>query len=504
MDLRQLTLASCTTCLAFAAATAHAAPANQDAVGERLEKMEAQLEALRHDGIALRRELSQLRAESGEHWLDERRAGEIRALVHDVLADADTRSSLLQDGLMAGWSPGRGFFLTSADNRFLLRIEGQMQVRWVYNYHDQPDRHIHGFENTRTRLAFGGHVFQPELEYYVRGEFARDRMSPESTAAGATRSPRGGMQLLEAYIRYHLNDEWSLRFGQFKLPFTREFLMSSARQLAVERSVVSDNLSMGWSQGIEGRYWSGPWRASLAFSDGAEQRHAGQAASAGAGAFQVATIDMTGPRNQAALTRDVEYALTGRVEHLLAGTWDQFGDFTSPMHESFGMLLGLAGHVQRSELGVPGSPRFLWYGYTVDASMEWGGANAFLAFTHHYIDNPTFNINVFGFVAQGGFYVTPKWEIFARYEFGDWDIQGPSGPDNPFLIDLHIITAGFNYYIDGHDAKWTTDIGVGLGRVADGWARSIGADRPAITSWRIDGQDADPQIVFRTQFQLLF
>ena len=76
--------------------------------------------------------------------------------------------------------------------------------------------------------------------------------------------PRGGMQLLEAYIRHHFNDEWSVRFGQFKLPFTREFLVSSARQLAVERSIVSDNLSMGWSQGIEGRYWNGPWRASLA------------------------------------------------------------------------------------------------------------------------------------------------------------------------------------------------------------------------------------------------
>ncbi|MGI9015185.1 MAG: hypothetical protein ACR2GY_13190 [Phycisphaerales bacterium] len=42
--------------------------------------------------------------------MTERRAAEVRAIVQDVLADADTRASLLQGGLTAGW-----------DKKFVLR-----------------------------------------------------------------------------------------------------------------------------------------------------------------------------------------------------------------------------------------------------------------------------------------------------------------------------------------------------------------------------------------------
>jgi hypothetical protein len=405
---------------------------------------------------------------------------------------------------MAGWD--RGFFLASHDNRFLLRLQGQMQVRFTYNFHERPtrpigaedrDRHMHGWENPRTRLAFGGHVFGPDLEYYVRGEFARDRSGPADT------SPRGTFQMLEAYVRYHFDNEWSIRFGQFKLPFNREFLVSSARQLATERSVVADNMSLGWTQGVELRWWSGPWRVSGAASDGAQQRFAGQAHIATAGGFQVATIDRF-VTNTAALHQGVEYAWTGRAEHLLAGTWEQFADFTSPMHDSFGLLLGAAVHAQRSAAGFVGAPRFRWYAYTLDASVEWGGASAFVAFTHQYVDNPGFNINIYGVVGQAGFYVAPKWEVFGRYEFGTWEFPAPPGNEH-FLQDLHVVSVGFNYYLDGHDAKWTTDIGIALDRVTESWARPPGAaNRPTITGFRAEGEGARRQIVFRTQFQLLF
>ena len=92
--------------------------------------------------------------------MTEQRAAQIRELVYDVLADADTRASLLSNGLQAGWNDQLGFFLSDSNGRFLLRIMGLMQLRYVYSYRYNPDNGRGGFENTRTKLTFRGYVYQ--------------------------------------------------------------------------------------------------------------------------------------------------------------------------------------------------------------------------------------------------------------------------------------------------------------------------------------------------------
>lgn len=482
-------------CAAFAGAPAQA---DDDPVLRRLELMQQELDRMRQDNEGMRSEIDRLRAANDDNWMTEQRAAEIRAIVHDVLADADTRASLLGTGLMGGWS--NGFFLASHDNRFRLQFEGLMQFRFLYNYNNESppspfgtpneDKHRSGFEATRTWLTFRGHVFSPDLTYLVRGNFQRDRgVTPQG----------GGFYLLDAFVRYHLTDEISIRFGQFKLPFTREFLVSPGHQLLVERSLVDTNMNIGRSQGIEFTWMDSIQRASVAYHVGGMDNLIGQSPGVAGG----------NPMSTVALAADVEYAWTARYEHLLAGNWRQFEDFTSPMDEEFALMLGAAMHIQRTE--ATGQPTFpsnppranRWYGYTLDASAEWGGANAFVAFTHFYIDQPTRNINVYGVVGQGGFYVTPKIELFARYEFGKFSTNATDVPDE-FKMPLHLLTAGFTYYIDGHDVKWTTDIGIGLKRVERGWTRLPNPGQASITGWRQEGRRGPHQILFRTQFQLLF
>ncbi|MHC5002710.1 MAG: hypothetical protein ACYTJ0_06270, partial [Planctomycetota bacterium] len=185
-------------------------------------------------------------------------------------------------------------------------------------------------------------------------------------------------------------------------------------------------------------------------------------------------------------------------EHLLAGSWAQFRDMTSPPGDDFGVLLGAAAFWQYDERGnLPPFPGFRgrderdWVAWTVDASMEFGGANAFASFTHHYVDTPALNISIYGFVVQGGYYILPKVEVYGRFEYGWWDF------DNNTLADLTLFTAGFNYYIDGHDLKWTTDIGFGISKIENAWESDL-------AGWRQELDGSEPQIVFRTQFQLLF
>ena len=109
-------LAGCLSCLlAVGASQAQEAAGWPEAAETQrvLDAIHEELELVRNENRQMREEMDILRAETDEDWLTEQRAEEIKGLVADVLADADTRASLTGNGLMAGWSDD--FFLASAD-----------------------------------------------------------------------------------------------------------------------------------------------------------------------------------------------------------------------------------------------------------------------------------------------------------------------------------------------------------------------------------------------------
>lgn len=457
--------------------------AADDSIERRFREMTERIDALERDNDGLRQEVTRLQHENGDPWLTEQRAAEIRSLVTDVLADADARSSLQANGLTAGWNDG--FFLASPDGRFRLQADGQIQFRYIFNVRDtgqfeQFDKHRGGFENTRTRLTLRGHVFGPQFSYLVRGGFSR---GGGGSAEGEFDEPPGGsFRLYDAWIRLQLDDLWALRFGQFKLPFMREELVASSRQLLVERSLINEMMSLGRSQGIELAF-AGDWlRWNLAFSDGMSDNLVG-----------LGLLANTQGANSPWNIETAEYAVTTRAEWLVAGEFRQFDEFTSRPGDPFGVLVGAAGHIQQREFGLAGNDNSV-LGLTADVSVAFGGANLFASASYIYVDNEQFGLfDIFGAVVQGGVYVAPKTEVFARGEFGYIDSRNSIiDPDN-----LWLATIGVNQYFDGHDLKFTADFGIGIDDVSQFWVTDI-------TGWRADGTNTAPQWVIRTQFQLLF
>jgi hypothetical protein len=92
-------------------------------------------------------------------------------------------------------------------------------------------------------------------------------------------------------------------------------------------------------------------------------------------------------------------------------------------------------------------------------------------------------------VIQGGVFVADQWEVFARYEWSDFDSAGVS--------DLSVVTVGVIRFFNGNNLKWTTDVGVGLNPVASEFAATA-------LGWRADAPGEDGQVVVRSQLQLLF
>ena len=407
---------------------------------ERIDKLESQLAEL---------------TAGTDSDLAERRSEEVRGLINDVLADADSRASLLQQDGRAGYREGEGFVI--GDDRNRLAIGALTQVRWQYNNNDGDnvaDEHRAGFENPNTRVRLQGRI-GGDWGFYIQGN--------HSTVGG-------GYGLLDAYATYSMDENLTLQVGQFKAPILRETIVDAGNQLGVHRSLLHDAFTGGRTQGIAINYQDEMLNVTGSFNDGANRANT-PAYFPGVGG--------------------TEWAFTGRVEGLLQGTWGQFEDFSSWDGEEMGILIGGAAHYEADEYGSAAygekAKRFVG---TIDAQANFGNASLFGAFVYRNINpDESPSMDQWGLMAQGGmFFVPNEWEVFGRFEWGD---------DDSNFEDLVVGTLGVNRYFHRHNAKWSTDIGWNFNRdVSPTWSSLGSGWRPNTTS--------DRQFVLRSQVQLMF
>lgn len=517
---------------------------------------------------ALEKAVSDLMQEKGENWLTAQRASEIRAVVQDVLSDADTRANLQGSAATAGYDDG--FFIASPDGNFKLKVNGDLQNRFAYSWLSSRDmanssidlagtgipgsassystegvaKAAWGFEVRRAKLEFSGHVADPSWQYAVTlayQQYFGSNEFPVSGANGANSTTgslsagggvsggdnyAGGFTLENAYVAHDLGAGFSVQVGQFKSPFLREWLVSSKYQLAAERSITNTMFNTGWTQGLQLNWKNDQFRTMLSYNDGANNANLG--ATSGTSGFS------TG--NEGA--GFASWAFTGRGEWMAFGNWKQFSDFSSMRGEGAGLLLGAAVNWQSggqwatsTVAGVPNEPQsgnadaeFLTW--TVDATWELGGASLYGAWmmnTAYANVSGQPSINSFGSVVQGGYFISDTVELFGRWEWmntqsTDFNEAGQNvqftSAYNAFVNNIGSI--GMNWYIKGRSIKFTTDAGVSWSALI--FQQGLFGDNIAGANYRTEGgTGANPntpfstpndggggQIVIRSQLQLLF
>lgn len=436
--------------MAIAALCMAAAPAVAQTESPSGDPRDAQFENMQRTITDLQKQVDALKSANDTQWLTQQRADEIRGLVHDVLADADTRASLLETGMTAGWD--NGFFIGSTDGNYLLKISGMLQVRFVYNHQNESptDNDQYGFEIRRAKVDLQGHVFDPSWQYQV--EF-----SAASNGGDFTLGENGWIQKTLGDVK--------LRFGQFKPLFSREENVSSRRLLAVERSLVNSEFTVGTAQGLQALYQQDKWRVAGSVIDGAN----------------------TGNTSWSA--EDSEYAFTGRLEFLPMGDWKSVEDNVGFRGTEQALLLGAAILFQEDEAGTPADEQ---QNITVTADVTYKNSGWDLMgefFYRNLSSDSSDDLDQYGAVFTGGYFVTDDIELYVMYQWGSSDIDGDS--------DLSVLTVGFTKFFNKHQLKWQNDIGYGFNAVASTWAND-GA------GWRTDAPDEDGQVVIRSQFQLLF
>ena len=439
----------------------------------------------------LKSELAALKAQSGEQWLTEQRATEIRGLVQDVLADADTRTSLQGAGMVGGHDGN--FFIASPDGNFRLEIGGLIEARWALNSRNGINNSAFssgtnwGFEVSRARFDFGGHVIDDSWRYKLRVSFGLDSVTSISgTTQGGdpftvnVPADRSVAQIDLGYVEKVLDNGFSVRAGQFKAPFLREELVEAENQLAVERSLLNEYFNQDRSVGVQGNWSTDNLRAAVFYGN-----------QIGNGVFSAFNS-----KGSSALTNSTSFAVAARIEWMIAGSsFRQFDNFTSKPGEEFGAMVG--GAVFYQDYNVRGNFAGAEdeFGVTIDASVEFGGANLYGAFIYGNQKGvqgtaTDSRVNPYGFLVQGGIYVTPDVELFGRYEYGDLDT--PMGSDR---TKLNVVTVGANWFLS-NNVRATFDLVYSI--------QELGAFAFGNADMLADAPGEDGQFAIRAQLQLAF
>jgi len=377
----------------------------------------------------LKAQIAQLQGAQGSQWLTEQRAAEIRGIVTDVLADSETRSSL-QGASGSGYNGG--FFLSSSDGNFSMKINVLEQIRYTFNDQDIGTEQASGFENKRTRLSFGGNMVDSSWSYKLAYYLGYSNSNEPGIGANT---------LADASVSKDMGNGMSLTVGQFKLPFSAEYAIDTGHLQFNDYSVVNSLMNTGYGQGVMLGYSADAFRVGVAYSNGWNTVNQAWGAA---------------PAN--------DWSLTARGEYKFSGDWAQFNDGQSWKGEGMGAKIGVGFAAQDSNTTDTTPSKF-----TVDGTVDFGGANVTAAY---YMNDDDAGTESNGFTLAGGVFVADDFEVVARYE----------NASDLFTTDYNTLTLGGNWYMAKNSAKLGLEFGyafdaidAGAGSYA-GWVDSVGDD----------------------------
>lgn len=209
---------------------------------DQMARLQALLEAQESKINALEQRLTSSMQEGQES----QRVEVMRQQIRSILGESEFRESLMSSTTMAGYDGG--FFIRSSDDKFSLKINGQVQFRWTHYATRRDNRWLRprhqrndrtGFDVQRLRLIFTGHAYDPDLTYaiWLRAD-----------------APDGyDFRIHYAWVNYKFQDEIQFKAGVFRLASTRSQMMSSANFQLIDRPMTDVVFGLGIGLGV--RVW---------------------------------------------------------------------------------------------------------------------------------------------------------------------------------------------------------------------------------------------------------
>ena len=134
------------------------------------------------------------------------------------------------DGSKSLYKPGTGLIIESANGRFSIGTRLRAQLRYHVGVENGVPEHV--FQIRRARLQFKGHIFHEKNKYKIELAFSPRDLSFKDGVPGRT-------PLLSWYFEFaHLRDA-TVRVGQYKIPYSRQRVVSSGDLQLVDRALAN-------------------------------------------------------------------------------------------------------------------------------------------------------------------------------------------------------------------------------------------------------------------------
>ena len=335
----------------FVASGALAETPSAQQMAEEMAAMRAQMAEQAAMIKAAQAQIAALNAEKGETWMSDVRREQVKQIVAEMMADADTRASLVGSGLYVG-ETGDGFTISNAEGTRLLKIGGQLQFRYIYNTGDQDededdiDEHKSGFDFARAKIGFDGQY--DEMKYGVG--LALDPHSDD-------------IRLERAWVGVNLTDDLYVWGGRYKDRYLAEETVHSANQLAVERSLVNEVFTRGYVEGVAAEWMvNDNLRVGVSIDDGPRS-----------GEDRTDEDEDEGPGLRFSDDRN-DFAISSRIDWKVAGDWNQSWMPRYSASAQDYSFIGGGIHYQEGETGTE-SDNFSRLGYTIDAQCKHSGVS---------------------------------------------------------------------------------------------------------------------------------
>lgn len=143
---------------------------------------------------------------------------------------------------------GKGATIRSKDDLVSLQLRARVQLRAVFATEPEktsgspvlaPEGEATQLVVRRARLAFAGNILGPKLTYSLQFGFSNADTEPDLR-----------LPLLDASLQWKAHRDLVLKFGQMKVPFGRQRVISSSALEFADRSIVVNALSLHRDVGV--------------------------------------------------------------------------------------------------------------------------------------------------------------------------------------------------------------------------------------------------------------
>ncbi len=332
-----------------------------------------------------------------------------------------------------------GIKFESTDQNYSLTLNLRAQFRVSFPYDNAPTKLSHFDEETtdfkirRARLKMSGNVYKPWLKYKMEYDLE-------------------GSNLLNLFLSLEKLPYLSLKVGRWKADYSRERIISSGSQQALDRSIVNRPFTIDRQNGVS-LYGNIKGKGSANFNYWAS-------AFMGTG-----RPERTNDDSHLMYLLKTQWNPNGRVLKTKGSDLKYHGQFTSSIavagvtnRSSYTRFSGSGGgQLEGFEDGEPGQYRlnqylietaFKYKGWSWQQEYHWKEVDDKVNLS---ITNLNGNFVQLGYFPAYSFSFIPKnLEVFGRHAYFDPDVDISNNTQYEYTI-------GTNWFIRGHDNKLTLE-----------------------------------------------